>query len=94
MAYEERDERDLDYEQSLYEQDPAYEADTYFAERLDQAPEEDEALEEDEPVEEEAYSDEFGEQVVTEEPATTGTEKPEHSREADMRSEDMEDDLD
>jgi hypothetical protein len=33
MAYE--DDRDLDLDRSLYEEDPAYEADTYFGERLD-----------------------------------------------------------
>jgi hypothetical protein len=35
MAYE--DDRDLDLDRSLYEEDPAYEADTYFGERLDDA---------------------------------------------------------
>jgi hypothetical protein len=33
MAYE--DDRDMDLDRQLYEEDPAYEADTYFGERLD-----------------------------------------------------------
>jgi len=76
MPYDEN-ERDLDYEQSMYEEDPAYGADTYFAERLDQNsaddPAGDESLE-DEPLEED-YTTEFGEQVVTDEPDVAADEQ-------------------
>lgn len=67
MPYEDK-ERDMGFdEQAMYEEDPAYGTDTYFAERLDEAPQE-EAMDEDEPMVEEDY---FGEQVVTDDTGTT-----------------------
>ena len=87
MPYDERDERDLDLEeQSLYEDDPAYASDTYFAERLDRAPDEEVMDEEaeDEPSTEPA----FGETPESTEGAET-TGKPEYTKESDELEEDF-----
>jgi hypothetical protein len=68
MAYEH--ERKTELDKQLYEEDPAYEADTYFGERLNEpandgtAMEADEQLEDDEPAE-------FGETLVTDPEVTT-----------------------
>ncbi|HEY2004396.1 MAG TPA: hypothetical protein VGH44_04780 [Candidatus Saccharimonadia bacterium] len=91
MPYDEN-ERDLDYEQSMYEEDPAYGADTYFAERLDQNPADetagDESLEDEpEPLEED-YTSEFGEKVVTDEPAEASAGSSEYADETEETKDD------
>ena len=58
MPYNERDDREIESEQSeLYEDNPAYSTDTYFGERLD-------SMETDETAEDPAeFEDGFGETV-------------------------------
>ena len=70
MAYE--DDRDLDLDRSLYEEDPAYEADTYFGERLDDATVSDQEMDVEEYEEEDVPAtagEGFGESLKQEEAA-------------------------
>ncbi len=62
MAYE--DDRDMELDRQLYEEDPAYEADTYFGERLNEPINDGSTMEVEEFDEEEMDSTgDFGESV-------------------------------
>ena len=72
MAYE--DDRDLDLDRSLYEEDPAYEADTYFGERLDDTTMSDSDMDAEEYEEEDVATstdESFGESLQRDESADT-----------------------
>ncbi len=62
MAYE--DDRDMELDRQLYEEDPAYEADTYFGERLNEPINDGNTMEVEEFDEEEMESTgDFGEAI-------------------------------
>jgi hypothetical protein len=88
MAYEDSDrEMDLEDQPNFYEEDPAYGADTYFGERLDNSKGDDELMPDDMPddmTEDEvvrpteatdAAEDTFGESIATDEPTVSPHER-------------------